>query len=101
MDILIPEIVGLVPRADDVLEVDPLVSPGALAHFTLDGQRYHGHDVTIVWDAPGDGGDCHADGREGFDIYLDGKLAASAAELARVLVDLKTGAAIDEAAKPE
>jgi hypothetical protein len=90
LDVLIPEIIGLVPREDDILEVDPLMPKGALSHFLLDGQSYHGRDVTIAWDAP-DEDDKYDDGREGFDVYVDGKLAASAKELSRLRVDLKTG----------
>ncbi len=94
LDVLIPELLGLVPREDEVLEVDPLVPPEALSHFLLDGQAYHGHDVTLVWDQPGDEIDQHGDGREGFDVYVDGKLAASAKELSRLRIDLKTGKAM-------
>jgi hypothetical protein len=101
LDILIPDLIGLVPRADDVLEVDPLVPEGALAHFTLDGQRYHGRDITIVWDAPGDDDDRHSDGRQGLDVYLDGQLAASANSLTRLLIDLKSGTAMEPDARPE
>src|SRR5947199_195543 len=72
LDILIPEILGLVPRDDDILEIDPLLPPDALSSFLLDGQHYRGHDVTIVWDAPG-GADRYGDGRKGLDVYLDGK----------------------------
>ena len=88
LDILIPDILGLVPRPDDVLEIDPLVPPGTLSHFLLDGQHYRGHDVTIVWDSP-DGEDLYGDGRKGLDVYLDGKLAASAPRLQRLLVEMK------------
>lgn len=95
LDILIPEVIGLVPRADDVLEVDPLLPEGALSYFVLDGQRYRGHDVTIVWDAPGDEMDLHDDGRSGLDVYLDGKVVASAEGLGRLRVDMKTGAAVE------
>ncbi len=100
LDILIPELIGLVPRPDNVLEVDPLLPAGVLSHFTLDGQRYHGRDVTIVWDAPGDNADAHGDGREGLDVYLDGQVVASSQELTRLRVDLATGKAIDEAKPP-
>jgi hypothetical protein len=96
LDILIPEIVGLVPRDDEILEIDPLMPPGALSHFTLDGQRYHGHDITIVWDAPDDD-DRHGDGRSGLDVYVDGRLVAENAELARLRIDLKTGKVVDNA----
>jgi len=90
IDILIADIVGLVPREDETLEIDPLVPAGTLAHFVLDGQSYHGHDVTLVWDAPG-GVDVHNDGRSGFDVYLDGKLVASSPSLSRLLVNMTTG----------
>jgi hypothetical protein len=90
LDVLIPEILGLVPRADDVLEIDPLVPEGKLSHFLLDGQHYRGHDVTLAWDAPG-GDDHYGDGREALDVYLDGKRVASAEGLTRLLIDLKDG----------
>ena len=96
LDILIPELIGLVPTSDDILELDPLIPPGALAHFTLDGQRFHGRDITVVWDAPGDNQDSHGDGREGLDLYLDGQVVASSPELSRLRVDLKTGKVIPE-----
>ncbi|HEX8201857.1 MAG TPA: hypothetical protein VF590_15380, partial [Isosphaeraceae bacterium] len=90
LDVLIPELLGLVPRADDVLEVDPLVPEAKLTHFLLDGQHYHGHDVTIAWDAP-DGDDHYGDGRQGLDVYLDGRRVASAPGLSRLVIDLKSG----------
>ena len=80
------------PRGDDILEFDPLLPESALSHFLLDGVRYHGHDSTIVWDEPIAGSpDHHGDGRKGFDVYVDRKLAASSPRLARLRVDLKTG----------
>jgi len=89
LDILIPELLGLVPRDDEILEVDPLLPERALDHFILDGVRYHGHDVTIVWDAPlPNSPDQYADGRKGLDVYVDGRLAASAPGLSRSLVPL-------------
>jgi hypothetical protein len=96
LDILIPEVVGLVPRDDEVLEVDPLVPEGALSWLVLDGQRYRGHDVTIVWDAADDERDVHDDGRSGLDVYLDGKLVASSPTLERLKVDMKTGEPVAE-----
>jgi hypothetical protein len=92
LDILIPDILGLVPRDDEVLEIDPLVPADALSYFILDGQRYHGHDVTLVWDAPEPGSpDRFGDGRKGLDVYVDGRLRAAAPRLARLLVGRKRG----------
>ncbi len=90
LDVLIPDLIGLVPREDEILELDPLLPPEALGHFVLDGVRYHGHDVTVVWDRP-DEADQFDDGREGLDLYLDGKRVASAQALGPLRVDLKTG----------
>jgi hypothetical protein len=91
LDVLIPDILGLVPRPDEILEIDPLVPPEALSSFLLDGQTYHGHNVSLVWDRPDDGNDHYEDGREGLDVYLDGQLSASAKALQRLEIDLKTG----------
>lgn len=87
IDLVIGEIVGIVPRNDDVLEIHPLVPAGKLTYFLLDGVRYRGHDVSVVWDAPG-GTDRFADGRKGMDVYVDGKRQASMNRLGSILVKL-------------
>ncbi len=85
LDVLIPDLLGLVPRDDRVIEVDPLLPEDRLSYFILDGQRYRGHDVTIVWDSPGAGSpDRFGDGRKGLDLYVDGKLVASSPRIARL-----------------
>jgi hypothetical protein len=89
LDILIPDLIGLVPRDDQTLEVDPLLPESALSFLILDGQHYHGHDIAIVWDRPGDGTPDHfADGRKGLEVYVDRKRVASAPGLTRVQVEL-------------
>ena len=72
------------------IEVDPLVPEAALGHFILDGQRYHGHDITIVWDC--------ADARapriamptvaRDWTSMSNGRLAASASRLSMLRVNL-------------
>jgi hypothetical protein len=52
-DLLITGVVGLVPRAGDTVEVWPLLPAGTWNYFCLDGVRYHGHTLTILWDADG------------------------------------------------
>jgi hypothetical protein len=94
LDVLIPDVVGLVPREDAVLEVDPLVPSGALSRFLLDGQRYHGRWVSVVWDAPGDGDDAYEDTREGLEVHVDGALVHRRDDLGPLRVDLETGKAV-------
>jgi hypothetical protein len=83
-DVLIGELLGIVPRSDEVLEIDPLLPAGALDRFVLDGQAYHGHRVSLRWDKGG------PQGRR-FEVWIDGKPAGGAGELKRLFFDLKTG----------
>ncbi len=100
LDILIPDLLGLIPRDDAVLAIDPLVPSDRLSYFILDGQRYHDHDVTIVWDAARPGlPDRFGDGRKGLDVYIDGKLAVSSPRLERLEFGLKAAAPAGPAAK--
>ena len=52
-DLLITGVVGLRPRADDTVEVEPLLPDGTWDWFCLDGVKYHGHMLTILWDKDG------------------------------------------------
>lgn len=52
-DLLITGVIGLIPRANDVVEVRPLLPPEAWNWFCLDGVKYHGRMLTIVWDRDG------------------------------------------------
>ncbi|GIW42432.1 MAG: hypothetical protein KatS3mg076_3009 [Candidatus Binatia bacterium] len=80
--------VGLRPRADDVVEL----CPAALGweYFLLDGLRYHGRDLTIVWDEP-DGHPRYEGFPEGFSLYVDGERVSSRPELGPLRFDLSRG----------
>jgi hypothetical protein len=52
-DLVIAGLVGLVPRDDDVLELHPLLPADTWDWLCLEGIRYRGHDLTIVWDRDG------------------------------------------------
>jgi len=52
-DLIITGVVGLRPRLDHQVEVNPLVPEGAFEYFCLDGVRYHGWDLTILYDRTG------------------------------------------------
>jgi len=79
-DLLITTLIGLDPEAAGVVRISPLVPRGEWNRFLLEGVCFRGHDLTVVWDAPG-GEDAYRDGRHGLDLYLDGKLAASRPDL--------------------
>ena len=83
-DLIISGLVGLRPQADDTLVVNPLLPEGKWSWFCLDRVRYHGHDVTILWDE--DGSRYHA-GR-GLRVYVDGQLRAHTDKLTKIVCSL-------------
>jgi hypothetical protein len=84
-DLLITGLIGLRPRSDNMLVINPQVPANKWDWFCLDRVPYHGRMITIQWDKTG-----LKYGRgKGFQIYVNGKLAASAATLGRIRVELK------------
>jgi hypothetical protein len=89
IDLIVTGLAGLRPRADDMLEVNPLVpaaadDPGFQRYFALQNVPYHGHRITIFFDA--DGSRYHR-GR-GLFVMVDGRLAAHAGSPSRITVRL-------------
>jgi hypothetical protein len=79
-NLVISGLIGLRPRADDIVEVNPLVPPEAWDWFCLDNVLYHGHTLTILWDKTGE-----KYGRgKGLRVLADGREVAGAESLRRV-----------------
>jgi len=83
-DLVINGLVGLRPRPDDVLEINPLVPPGTWDYFCLDNVLYHGHLLAIVYDKTG----AQFGKGQGLRVYADGREVASAPELGKVTATL-------------
>jgi hypothetical protein len=83
VDLVITGLVGLRPRSDDVIEVQPL-APEDWDYFALDDVPYHGRLVSIVWDRLGK----RYEFGKGLHILIDGRKVASAARLERLVADL-------------
>ncbi len=77
-DLVISGLVGLRPRADDVVEVNPLIPEGAWDYFCLDRVRYHGRWLTILYDKTGR----HYDRGRGLRVFVDGREIAASERLA-------------------
>jgi hypothetical protein len=84
-DLLITGLIGLRPRADNLIEVNPLLPQEKWDWFCLDKVRYHGHDLTILWDR--DGSRYHQG--KGLRLYVDGKPVAHADELQRITASIE------------
>ncbi len=79
-DLIITGLVGLRPRADDLIEVRPLLPPRTWDWFCLDRLRYHGRLLTILWDQTG-----LKYGRgKGLRVFADGRQICSSGDLVRV-----------------
>jgi hypothetical protein len=83
-DPLITGLIGLRPRADGKLVVNPLLPAGAWRYFALDGLPYHGHVHTIVYDQTG----THYKHGLGLTLLMDGKKVASRSTLGRIEAEL-------------
>ncbi len=84
VDHVITGLVGLRPRADEMLELNPLLPAGQWSYFCLDAVRYHSHLLTILYDQDGS-----QYGRgAGLHVYADGVRIGSRADLGRLLVPL-------------
>jgi hypothetical protein len=84
-DLVISGLAGLRPRADDVVEVHPLLPEGAWPWFCLDNVKYHGRTLTIIWDRDG-----RRYGRgAGLTVLVDGNEIARSEKLERVTGSLR------------
>lgn len=85
-DLIITGLVGLRPRADNIVEVNPLLPDNTWPYFCLDHLAYHGHTLTIVWDETGER---YARGA-GLYILVDGQEVARNERLSRLTATLPT-----------
>lgn len=88
IDLIITGLAGLRPRADDILEVHPLVPTSgpndSLAYFCLENVQYHGRLVTILYDR--DGNRYHRG--KGLSVYVDGRQVVKPSPLGKKTVAL-------------
>ena len=79
-DLVINDLVGLKPRADNKLEINPLIPESQWNWFCLDRVSYHGKMLTILWDKDGT-----KYGRgKGFRVFADGNEIAKSNRLKKI-----------------
>lgn len=82
--IFVEDMAGLQPRSDDKIELWPIAF--GYDHFMANNLRYHGHDVTIVWDPDGSRYGLGA----GYTLFLDGEKKVSTDKLGKLTYDPNT-----------
>ena len=82
-DLMITGLIGLRPRLDDTVEVNPLIPADKWDWFCLDNVLYHGRNLTILWDKYGD----RYHRGKGLRIFVDGKQVGYADRLTRIICE--------------
>ncbi|NOX65414.1 MAG: hypothetical protein GXO85_06340, partial [Chlorobi bacterium] len=82
-DLVISDLLGLKPRIDNILEINPLI-PDEWKWFCLDRVSYHGLELTIIWDKTGDK---YKKGK-GLMVFIDGVLKIKTDRIERILYEL-------------
>ncbi len=83
-DLVITGLAGLRPRADNVLEINPLISTdphstNSIDYFCLENVPYHGQRVTIMYDRDGR----HYKKGVGLSVYVNGRQVLTPSALGR------------------
>lgn len=78
IDLILSGLVGIRPRQDDYLEVNPLAD-SSIGWFRVDNVLYHGHNVSIQWDVDGS----HY-GTQGLIVDVDGQQVNTSSTLTRL-----------------
>jgi hypothetical protein len=84
-DPLITGLIGLRPRADNRVVLHPLLPADMWSYFAIDALPYHGHMLTILWDATG----ARYNKGKGLMLLVDGKQVAQRKDLGPLEYELK------------
>jgi predicted GH43/DUF377 family glycosyl hydrolase len=79
-DLIISGLIGLRPRPDDIVEVNPLVPTDKWEWFCLDNVLYHNRIITILWDKTGK----KYNRGKGLRVFANGKEIAHLETIGRV-----------------
>ncbi|GAA4471864.1 Ig-like domain-containing protein [Phytohabitans houttuyneae] len=82
--IFIEDMAGIQPRSDDKIELWPITF--GYDHFMANNLRYHGQDVTIVWDPDGTKYGLGA----GYSLFVNGQKKVTTDKLGKLTYDPKT-----------
>lgn len=81
-DLIITGLIGLRPRSDNTIEINPLLPKDKWDWFCLDNVLYHGHNLTIIWDKTG--GKYHLG--KGLRVLVDGQDVGMVSTLSKLII---------------
>ncbi len=80
-DLIITGLVGLRPRPDNIIEVNPLIPEGKWDWFCLDNIHYHGDIITVFWDKTGN----RYHRGKGLHLVINGEEAAASNRIEKMI----------------
>lgn len=83
-DLVISDLIGFKPQLDKSVRIEPMV-PNSWDWFCLDQIKYHGEEVTILWDKNGK----RYNRGKGFKVYRNGKVIFSADQVMPISVPVQ------------
>lgn len=83
-DLLITGLLGLRPRSDNTVDINPLLPETKWDWFCLDNLPYHGHTLTVLWDKAGS----KFQKGTGFRLFADGTQLSYSPTLTRITATL-------------
>jgi len=83
-DLIINDLVGIKPRADEVLEIRPLIPENKWQWFAMRNISYHGKTIALIWDKTGE--KYHLG--KGFHVYVDGRKVLTKKDLKPVTYNM-------------
>jgi len=98
-DLVITGLCGLRPRADDVLEINPLFpasGEGRIDHLCLENVLYHGHRITVLYDRDGKKFGQGA----GLSVFVDGRRVVEPGPLQKTTVPLPPAVTTEVDSRP-
>jgi hypothetical protein len=79
-DLIITGLMGLRPRNDNIIEINPLIPKNMWDYFCLDNVLYHNKILTLVWDKYGD----KYNRGKGFMLFIDGELMSQKQTIGKI-----------------
>jgi hypothetical protein len=83
-DLIITGLIGLRPRTDNILEINPLIPEDKWDWFCLDNILYHGKNITILWDKTGE--KYHLG--KGMQVLVDGEVVGKSLKMDKMEIRL-------------
>lgn len=83
-DNVLSGLLGIEPQADDIFQISPLV-PYNWKFFAIENLPYHGHEITVLYDADGT---YYESGHSGLQIFVNGEFVKSQSNIGRMSVPI-------------